>query len=529
MTTIVRTKTERNLRFLLIAPLLAIPFLFAGFYVLGGGKANGLQLPDKGPGTGFNMELPPAIFDRKDEQMDKMAYYKKADEDSIRRRQLMQQDPYRRHDPHLAPGMAVRAVADTQADGLLRKLDLFKRRMEQPSEVGLTVRRSPDIYRGEVKSPPELRRRVEDTVRQAVDPELMQLKEMIDKIATLRGVEEGMKSETFSHAGQVRGQEEKPAAVIPPAMALPAIVAQDQELVNGTTIALRLTARAVYNNIQLPAGQLVYGMVTMGGDRMQVNIHSIRCGGVILNTAWQAYDLDGLAGIRIPEGLGRQVARQSAEQSIGTLNLAAYDPSIGGQVTNAGIQAARSFFSRKVKTVRVLVPAGYQLLLRDTKAGASALRVVQEPLPAPPKDSLISELPPILPPAPDSLEPFLHEKVHEGKVSLLLRGIYQRDSLLWLYLVVRNRGVAGHSPGELRCNIRQRKHVRRMAVQEVPVELLYQSQVPSVKNGEEGIVMLGMKPFDLAKDKRVVVQMGGQAGEKMLELDLGHKIWSTIK
>ncbi|MDO6433278.1 conjugative transposon protein TraM [Flavitalea sp. BT771] len=513
-----KTKFEQRRKFLLVLPLFVIPFLFAMFYALGGGRGDKAQQPEHGSGMGFNMELPPAVFDKKEAAMDKMDYYKKADADSIRRRELMQQDPYRRHDKQMELVLPTRPAKDTVADGLMRRLDLLQKQMEQPAPVKRYVNaKRPTLVKHRQEALPVLNAARPDTTPPAVDPELEKLSEMLDKIARLQGVEETGKEHLESKPKEPPADKER-QTIQAPVMAVPAVVERDQELVNGATIALRLTAGVVFNGLTIPNGQLVYGVVSLNNDRMQVNIHSIRYGQSILATTWQVYDMDGLMGIHIPEGLGRQVARQSADQSIGSLNLAAYDPSIGGQVTNAGIQAARSFFSRKVRALRVLVPAGYQVLLRDAKAGGSALRVLRDTTAGSLDDSM--EVHAIVPPSVDSLEPFLHETVREGKVSVTLRGIYQREGVMWLYLVVRNRSAVNFSPDHLRCTIQQGKHIRRMAVQELPVQPLYSSLPVSVASGAEEVVMVGMKPFLLAKDKLFVLQMGERAGGRELLMNI---------
>jgi len=528
MTKKVKTKFEQRRKFLLVLPLFVIPFLFAVFYALGGGRGDKAQQPEKGPGIGFNMELPPAVFDKKEETMDKMDYYKKADADSIRKREQMQQDPYRRHDKRMDLMMPTRPGKDTMADGLMRRLDVLQRQMEEPTPVKhvIAAKRTPFVAHRE-ETLPVLPGTRPDTLRPAVDPELEKLNEMLDKIARLQGMEKTEKEQGDEHPTTPAPKDQQTPQA--PVLAVPAIVERDQELVNGATIALRLTAGIVFNGLTIPSGQQVYGVVSINNDRMQVNIHSIRCGVSILSTAWQVYDMDGLAGIHIPEGLGRQVARQSADQSIGSLNMAAYDPSIGGQMTNAGIQAARSFFSRKVRALRVLVPAGYQVLLRDAKAGGSALRVLPDTAARALGDTSASDRPAVVPPTLDSLEPFMHETVREGKVSLTLRGIYQRDGLMWLYLVVKNKSAVNFSPDHLRCSIQQKRHLRRMAVQELPVQPVYDSLPAAVASGSEEEVMVGLRPHVLPKDKQMVLQLGEKEGGRALQLSLGNKIWSAIK
>ncbi len=114
MTTTIKTQRQQKKRFLLVLPGLVIPFLFLAFIALGGGKGKKNENAGKELLSGFNAELPDARFDKKDEQKDKLDYYKQADADSIRRKQWMQQDPYHR------------ASIDTQANLLVRRLDALK-------------------------------------------------------------------------------------------------------------------------------------------------------------------------------------------------------------------------------------------------------------------------------------------------------------------------------------------------------------------------------------------------------------------
>lgn len=77
--------------------------------------------------------------------------------------------------------------------------------------------------------------------------------------------------------------------------------------------------------------------------------------------------MDGIAGIYIPGAINRDVAKSSADRSIQTLGVASLNDSWGSQVAGAGIEAAKSLLSKKVKLIKVVVKAGYQVLLYDEK------------------------------------------------------------------------------------------------------------------------------------------------------------------
>jgi len=523
MTTVVTTKFDQKRKFLLILPVFAIPALFIVFYALGGGKGNGEQLPEKAPGMGFNMELPPPIFDKKEEKMNKMAFYIKADEDSARKKALRMQDPNRDYKIRLTASMPEWTRSDTQSDALLQRLDVLKKRITEPVATKPTMHR-PQYEDGDIGGAtvfPSLQ--VPRSFHQPMDtsmgdPELDRLEAMLDKIGRLQ--QNVPREEEISHAEKPKIKTDERDSALP--AAIPAIVDQDQELSNGATLALRLTVPISYNGIRVPKGQLVYGTSSLSSDRLQVSIHSIRCGQSIMSAAWQVYDMDGLPGIRVPDALGRQVAKQSAEQNLTSLNLAGYDPSIGAQVANAGIQTARNFFSRKLRAIRVNVPAGYQVLLRNVMMSGSTLQVI------PDTTSQTWELSTnvkktIAPPSIDSLPAFLHESAEQGRVSLILRGIYQRNGLQWIYMVLKNNSDMDFSPAFLQCSIQQTKHLRRMAQQEVPVNLVYDSLPSVVSSGEERAVMIGIEPLLLSKKRQLVIQLGQKAGIENLELKIRNK------
>uniref|UniRef100_UPI0013D45FFD conjugative transposon protein TraM n=1 Tax=Escherichia coli TaxID=562 RepID=UPI0013D45FFD len=76
-------------------------------------------------------------------------------------------------------------------------------------------------------------------------------------------------------------------------------------------------------------------------------------------------DMDGLPGIHIPGAITRDVAKQSADSGLQLMELTSVDPSLKAQAAAAGISSVKSLMSRKVKQVKVLVKAGYRVLLKD--------------------------------------------------------------------------------------------------------------------------------------------------------------------
>jgi hypothetical protein len=255
-------------------------------------------------------------------------------------------------------------------------------------------------------------------------------------------------------------------------------------------------------------------VVSISNDRLLINIHSLRLDHSIYPTDLQVYDMDGLPGIHIPGTLNREVAKQSADQGIGSLNLTTLDPSIGAQAANAGIQTAKTLFSRTVKLVRITVRAGYQVLLYTTKAGGERRGGRQGR-----GDSLPSNRSPLNLPLPS----FMNHHISTEKLTLTLQGIYLREKVLWFSLLLNNDGPIDFLPDYTRWTIHDRHQVKRTAIQELPLSPVYTPSIPVLPGYSSRTLLIGFSPFALSRDKELVLQIGERNGARVLTMAIGHK------
>ena len=109
----------------------------------------------------------------------------------------------------------------------------------------------------------------------------------------------------------------------------------------------------------------VFGISKLDGERLEVDINSVRCGNSLYPVNIEVYDMDGLKGIYIPEAIARDVAKQSADNSLQTLGISTLDPSVQAQAATAGINASKTLLSKKTNQIKVFVKAGYKILLKD--------------------------------------------------------------------------------------------------------------------------------------------------------------------
>jgi len=129
--------------------------------------------------------------------------------------------------------------------------------------------------------------------------------------------------------------------------AIPAVVHQDQQLVTGATVKLRITGDIYVGGVLIPKDSFVFGQASLNGERLMVQIVSIRHENSLLPVKLTVYDLDGIAGIHIPDAISRDVAKQSLGQDIQGVSIGSLDPSLGAQAASAGIQAAKTLIGKK--------------------------------------------------------------------------------------------------------------------------------------------------------------------------------------
>jgi conjugative transposon TraM protein len=150
--------------------------------------------------------------------------------------------------------------------------------------------------------------------------------------------------------------------------AIQAVVYENQTIVSGSTVKLRLMSDIYINGVLILKENFVFGSASLNGERLNIEIKSIRQKNSLFPVALSVYDMDGMDGIYIPGAITRDVAKESSDKAIQSVALNSLDPSIGAQAAGAGIEAAKTLLSKKVKLVKVILKAGYQVLLKDNNS-----------------------------------------------------------------------------------------------------------------------------------------------------------------
>lgn len=348
---------DKQLKFYLFLPVLAIPFITVAFACMGGGKIAADPSSKRG---GMNTRLPDAQV-AKDSTKDKMSFYAQAVSDSVKHEQQLKNDPYTNR-------IETKTVEE--------KIESIRQRIQMPQRSSSPpVRDELPVYTAPVVTSKD----------RIADPDLEAINQTIEKLAALQNpakapkeiakqngatldVQAATNSEE-NYFGKARSKsagsfyEETTTGSTTGSMTATIPVAQ--VLQAGSVVKMVLNNPVTIGGRMLPAGSMVYGTAAIDNERLLIRIPSVRLRDEILPVELSVYDLDGMEGIYVPGSISRDVLKSTAEQSMQSMNVLSLDPSIKTQAAIAGIGAVKNMLSKKVKAVRVSVAAGYQVFLRD--------------------------------------------------------------------------------------------------------------------------------------------------------------------
>lgn len=147
--------------------------------------------------------------------------------------------------------------------------------------------------------------------------------------------------------------------------AIQAEIYGEQTVVNGSTIRISLREDVQLAGSTLRKGSMLFGVVSLQGDRLQVKISGIRMDQSLLPVELALFDLDGIAGIYIPGSITREGAKNALDQGIQAMRFSELNESLSGKAIDVGIDAAKDLLGRKAQLIKVTIKDGYQVLLKQ--------------------------------------------------------------------------------------------------------------------------------------------------------------------
>lgn len=408
----------RKRKMMLVLPLLVIPFLTMAFWALGGGqgKASTVVAEQKG----LNLNLPDSKL-KDDDMADKLSFYDKADKDSAKKEEWIRTDPYyqqrqdtmsvltneleqltqntaSKYNQRLNPS-PYETSGNNAEQKLMQKLALLQNEINKPQDVKSidesygNQTNSDNEFSGEVNRLENMMQLMNKT--DGEDPEMKQLNGTLEKILDIQHpqrIKDKLKEKSLQQkevvfavsktyeADNISLLDTSKKRIVKNAgffglennqqdavedNSIEVVVNANQVLVNGAVIQLRLATDVFINGILIPKGNQVSGIVSLNNERLEAEINSIRYGNSLFPVKLEIYDMDGLPGIYIPGSISREVSKQSADNGLQLMELTSMDPTMKAQLAAAGVNTIKSLLSKKVKQVKVMVKAGYKVLLKD--------------------------------------------------------------------------------------------------------------------------------------------------------------------
>lgn len=149
-----------------------------------------------------------------------------------------------------------------------------------------------------------------------------------------------------------------------------AVVAGNQSVIDGESVKLRTAEPMWVGNRLIPRNTTVVGSARVQGERLEIEITSIECEGSIYDVELQVYDSDGQEGINIPQSMEsdalHEIGANMGSTMGSSINISTNTGAqIASDVGRGLINGVSQYLTKKLRTVKVHLKAGYRVMLHQ--------------------------------------------------------------------------------------------------------------------------------------------------------------------
>ena len=149
-----------------------------------------------------------------------------------------------------------------------------------------------------------------------------------------------------------------------------AVVAGNQSVIDGESVKLRTTEPMWIGNRLIPHNTTITGSGRVQGERLEIEITSIECDGSIFEVELQVYDSDGQEGINIPQSMEsdalHEIGANMGSTMGSSINISTNTGAqIASDVGRGLINGVSQYLTKKMRTVKVHLKAGYRVMLHQ--------------------------------------------------------------------------------------------------------------------------------------------------------------------
>ncbi|WP_166919730.1 conjugative transposon protein TraM [Flavobacterium poyangense] len=173
------------------------------------------------------------------------------------------------------------------------------------------------------------------------------------------------RNRSFSAAGSS-------STAVPPKNSIKACIQETQTFIGEAGVRLRLLEAAQTSNGKFPKGALLMANGKFQAGRLQLKVTSIELDGHIIAVDLTVYDLDGQQGLYVPYSAEMNAVTEMAgnmSQTSGTSFMLTQSAGqqVAADLSRGVIQGVSGYFSKKIKTPKVILKAGHQVFLVSKK------------------------------------------------------------------------------------------------------------------------------------------------------------------
>ena len=155
-----------------------------------------------------------------------------------------------------------------------------------------------------------------------------------------------------------------------PKNTIAAVVAGDQTITNGQGVRLRITEPMWIGNRLIPRNTTIVGAARLQGERLEIEISSVECEGSVYDVELQVYDSDGQEGINIPNSMEsdalHEIGANMGSTMGSSINISTNTGAqIASDVGRGLINGVSQYLTKKMRTVKVHLKAGYRVMLHQ--------------------------------------------------------------------------------------------------------------------------------------------------------------------
>ncbi len=356
---------------LLVLPLALLPFVVLIFYILGGGKNAGEETSGKvkpGKKNGANYELPEA--EQSIEIFDKMEAYQNSQDRVVSTRDyhVMADNPAKHTDVDITTSDdSATVLEDSQTDGInanvpinllahikdkeaqVRK-EMEGNNLDSPGRQNVSATKP--VISPTTQRPDALQKTGIEELDQVFDENIAlsrqndSLKFYLNQTSQRLKELEAKKSASFNLEKTRSPSFDGTTSTSP---LIKAEVYQTTTVLDGNRVKMRLLEDCRVGGKVIPKSTFIYGICQIKNERLHIRVSQFPTDEAFLPVDLVIHDLDGLAGLYVPDNAARKVAKEvGSSTNTSSLFGVTADP-----LTYAGVRAADRIAQSLFKMVRL--------------------------------------------------------------------------------------------------------------------------------------------------------------------------------